>query len=163
MLKLFIRLFMHSALFLWLVGCGSEPVDTEDFVARTIPMYQGAGASSAKAEPCLNQDPLRQAFYGDLHVHTALSSDAWNYDVEVRPRDAYAYAFGNSIWLPQKMHKAMPPGKCESIDRSISWPSPIMQNFSAKLGCVRIRIRRATTPKPVSTYENRRRRSTARW
>ena len=102
MLKLFIRLFMHSALFLWLVGCGSEPVDTEDFVARTIPMYQGAGASSAKAEPCLNQDPLRQAFYGDLHVHTALSSDAWNYDVEVRPRDAYAYAFGNSIWLPPK-------------------------------------------------------------
>ena len=38
----------------------------------------------------------------DLHVHTALSSDAWSYDVEVRPRDAYGYAFGDPIRLPPK-------------------------------------------------------------
>ncbi|MEE3328345.1 MAG: DUF3604 domain-containing protein [Myxococcota bacterium] len=43
---------------------------------------------------------MRQAFFGDLHVHTALSSDAWNYDVRARPRDAYAYAFGREILLP---------------------------------------------------------------
>ena len=42
------------------------------------------------------------ALFGDLHVHTALSNDAWNYDLEVRPRGAYRYAFGEPILLPPK-------------------------------------------------------------
>jgi hypothetical protein len=42
------------------------------------------------------------ALFGDLHVHTSLSSDAWNYDLEVRPTGAYRYAFGQSILLPPK-------------------------------------------------------------
>ncbi len=102
------------------VGCGSEPVDPEDFVARTIPMYEGAGAVKAESEGCLNRAPLRQAFFGDLHVHTALSSDAWNYDVEVRPRDAYAYAFGESIWLPPKDAQGNPTREVR-IDRPLDF------------------------------------------
>ncbi|MFP6639610.1 MAG: DUF3604 domain-containing protein, partial [Myxococcota bacterium] len=42
---------------------------------------------------------MRRALFGDLHVHTALSSDAWNYDVRVRPREAYGYAFGEEVRL----------------------------------------------------------------
>lgn len=55
--------------------------------------------------PCRDRAPLRRALFGDLHVHTGLSSDAWNYDVRVRPDDAYRYAFGESIWLPPNDRK----------------------------------------------------------
>ena len=49
---------------------------------------------------CRNHRPARQAFFGDLHVHTALSLDAWSLAVRVRPDGAYRYAFGGMIRLP---------------------------------------------------------------
>ena len=45
----------------------------------------------------MNRHPLRNAYFGDLHVHTSLSSDAWMFDVRVMPDDAYRYAFGGAI------------------------------------------------------------------
>ena len=38
-------------------------------------------------------------------MHTALSSDAWNYDVRVRPSEAYGYAFGDAIRIPPNDRK----------------------------------------------------------
>jgi hypothetical protein len=38
------------------------------------------------------------ALFGDLHIHTSLSNDAWNFDVRAQPDDAYA--FGEPIQLP---------------------------------------------------------------
>src|SRR3954469_5932075 len=51
-------------------------------------------------EPCSERDPLRKAWFGDLHVHTALSFDAWTYDVRATPTDAYRFARGETIYLP---------------------------------------------------------------
>ena len=56
-------------------------------------------ADSPAPAPCRAHDPLRRPFFGDLHVHTALSSDAWMFDVRVRPADAYRYATGGEIAL----------------------------------------------------------------
>jgi len=77
------------------VGCGGEPPDAADF---RVP----AGSRDTPREACLRRSPEGSALFGDLHVHTTLSSDAWNYDVDVRPRDAYAYAFGEPIRLPPR-------------------------------------------------------------
>ncbi len=52
------------------------------------------------AAPCAEQVPERRALYGDLHVHTAYSNDAWNFDVRVDPYGAYRYAFGEEVALP---------------------------------------------------------------
>jgi len=51
---------------------------------------------------CLAWSPERDAFFGDLHVHTAYSSDAWMFDVRVTPDGAFSYAFGGEIALPPR-------------------------------------------------------------
>jgi hypothetical protein len=82
----------------WLASgtaCESEPADPSDFA-----LFRAG--STAEREPCRERTPLRRALFGDLHVHTTLSSDAWNYDLEVRPSDSYGYAFGEPVLLPPK-------------------------------------------------------------
>ena len=41
--------------------------------------------------------PVRNAYFGDLHVHTALSIDAYQQDVRTTPEDAYDFARGQAI------------------------------------------------------------------
>jgi hypothetical protein len=76
-----------------MLACSGEPVDPQDFRVD-------ASVQEPEREACDHRDPLKTALFGDLHVHTALSSDAWNYDVEVRPDGAYDYAFGGAVRLP---------------------------------------------------------------
>ncbi|MEE2827759.1 MAG: DUF3604 domain-containing protein [Myxococcota bacterium] len=45
-------------------------------------------------EPCADVDPLRNLYWGDLHVHTGLSFDAWFEDVRTSPEQAYDFARG---------------------------------------------------------------------
>jgi hypothetical protein len=49
--------------------------------------------------PCATVDPLRRPFFGDLHVHTALSLDASTQDTRNRPRDAYRFAQGEPMGI----------------------------------------------------------------
>lgn len=49
--------------------------------------------------PCRNHAPLRQAFFGDLHVHTAYSFDSYISSQRNDPWDAYRYAKGEAITL----------------------------------------------------------------
>jgi hypothetical protein len=48
---------------------------------------------------CAAYDPLRQPFFGDLHVHTAFSFDARAQDTRNTPADAYRFARGESVGL----------------------------------------------------------------
>jgi hypothetical protein len=50
-------------------------------------------------EACTDREPLRQAFFGDLHVHTAYSFDARSRDMLSTPNDAYRFARGETIGL----------------------------------------------------------------
>lgn len=49
--------------------------------------------------PCADYDPLRRPFFGDTHVHTALSFDAAGQGTRATPRDAYRFARGEPIGL----------------------------------------------------------------
>lgn len=49
---------------------------------------------------CRQHDPLRQAFYGDLHIHTTLSLDAKMQDTRTGPADAYRFARGEKLAIP---------------------------------------------------------------
>jgi len=46
--------------------------------------------------PCAVSDPLRLPWFGDLHVHTRLSADAYIFGTRGGPRDAYDFARGRA-------------------------------------------------------------------
>jgi hypothetical protein len=48
-------------------------------------------------EPCARADVFRSPFFGDLHIHTRFSADAYIFGTRVAPRDAYAFAKGAAI------------------------------------------------------------------
>ena len=83
-----------STFALVLVACGSEPVPEEEF------RVAAAAARPVPEATCAVRHPERRAWFGDLHVHTSLSSDAWAFGVRLRPDDAYRYAFGQTVALP---------------------------------------------------------------
>lgn len=45
-------------------------------------------------------NPLRNAYFGDLHVHTEYSFDAYNFGTTATPYDAYRFAQGEAIAHP---------------------------------------------------------------
>src|SRR5690349_7928930 len=58
---------------------------------------QGATAADETAAAAAPADPLRNVYFGDLHLHTRNSFDAYVFNVRANPDDAYAYAKGQTI------------------------------------------------------------------
>src|SRR5579862_5441863 len=48
-------------------------------------------------QPCASFDLFRNAYFGDLHIHTKFSADAYIFGTRVGPPDAYAFAQGATI------------------------------------------------------------------
>jgi hypothetical protein len=69
-----------------LLACPSEPAPDPDPTPATV--------------PCVDQTSTRRPLFGDLHVHTRWSFDAYVQDVRVSPDEAYAFARGESVRLP---------------------------------------------------------------
>lgn len=73
------RLALFPCLFLF--ACNSEPPRSYD----------------DPREPCADHNPRRNLYFGDLHVHTAYSFDAWISDVRTDPAGAYRFARGETV------------------------------------------------------------------
>jgi hypothetical protein len=74
-----------------LAGCLQPP--TERKLSAEI-SYTEARA------PCLDRNPLRNLYFGDLHFHTLFSWDAYGYQLEVTPEQSYRFAKGGAVFLP---------------------------------------------------------------
>ncbi|MGB0619988.1 MAG: DUF3604 domain-containing protein [Myxococcota bacterium] len=58
-----------------------------------------AAASHAAETQCRDHDPNRNVYWGDLHIHTAVSMDANVFGTRLRPSDAYRFARGEEVAL----------------------------------------------------------------
>ncbi|MFK7731279.1 MAG: DUF3604 domain-containing protein [Pseudomonadales bacterium] len=54
---------------------------------------------AVEREDCADTNPLNNAYFGALHVHTAVSSDAYGFGVSKLPDDFYNFARGGEIEL----------------------------------------------------------------
>ena len=61
-------------------------------------------------EACVNYQPLRRPFFGELHLHTQYSMDAATLDTRNTPRDAYNFARGKKVGLPPFINTLTGPG-----------------------------------------------------
>lgn len=76
------------------LGIGTTVASADGCKAPEDPPYV------EQREPCSDHNPLRNVYFGDLHVHTSYSFDAYNNDVRVDPFGAYAFARGQTVELP---------------------------------------------------------------
>jgi hypothetical protein len=59
-------------------------------------------------EPCADRDPLRNAYFGDIHVHTSFSQDASARGTRNTPRDAYRFARGERLGIQPYDERGVP-------------------------------------------------------
>ncbi|MBW2290602.1 MAG: DUF3604 domain-containing protein [Deltaproteobacteria bacterium] len=62
-------------------------------LAASAPAFAGEGIG------CDERTALRRPFFGDTHVHTTFSSDAWGQGTLAGPADAYRFAKGEPIGI----------------------------------------------------------------
>ena len=60
---------------------------------------EAASEAPAARGHCDDYQPLRSAWFGDLHVHTVFSLDASTQDTRTRPSDAYRFAKGERLGI----------------------------------------------------------------
>ena len=88
-----------SAAAMFLAACAQQaPTQSPDNApAAEAPTGQTVSQTDGRAVP---SNPLRNAYFGDLHLHTRNSYDAYLFNVRASPEDAYAYARGGTIKHP---------------------------------------------------------------
>ena len=95
-----------TLLLAWL-GCSAEeaqtPPATGAEAASVRPAFAGSPVFEIQDESITLRPPPssdRRAFFGDLHVHTTYSFDAFAFGTLATPYDAYRYAKGEVIQHP---------------------------------------------------------------
>jgi hypothetical protein len=75
---------------------------------------------SEERADCADYDPLRRAFFGDLHIHTRYSLDASTQGTRTSPREAYRFARGERIGL-QPWSEDGEPGRSARLRRPLDF------------------------------------------
>jgi len=76
---------------LFSVAC--QPIEDPSLTPPPEERFDAAAPSARN----LGHDPLKNVFWGDLHIHTSHSYDAYTFGVRALPDDAYVFARGGTI------------------------------------------------------------------
>ncbi len=100
-----IRIALTGTLLALLTACGPSLEDRQSDESRGL---AGESRGNQVLEPVTDiidrrpapPNPDRNAYFGDLHVHTANSFDAYSFGTTATPADAYRYARGAALRHP---------------------------------------------------------------
>ena len=91
----FLRYFLAFVAVIVLITLSITYSKLED--RSLIPKTNLVAIPQTETPSVINYNPNRQAFYGDLHIHTGLSTDAYIFGVRSQPEDVYIFAKGGVI------------------------------------------------------------------
>jgi hypothetical protein len=99
-----------------MIGAACGAIAIAAFAALALPgLHQGLGRADAAASRKPDSSPptppgatyhsaaaadQRHAYFGDLHLHTAMSFDAWSFGSKVTPDQAYKFGRGETVMIP---------------------------------------------------------------
>lgn len=83
-----------------LAGCLSSDDSGGESTAQSPTPIPVTPAERPNDVECLGSSVRKQAFFGDLHIHTKLSFDAYFFNSINGPREAYLFAKGENAFLP---------------------------------------------------------------
>ena len=87
-----ILFLLIASLGIWLLGVNKVFTIKDDVTDFSL--------NGDSSEIILDSNPNMDAYFGDLHVHTKYSFDAYIFGTKATPDDAYRYAKGDSIKHP---------------------------------------------------------------
>jgi hypothetical protein len=102
--KALLFLFGSAALILSLSACSTNKSETPATSQQKDPSQP---MQSAEARPARN--PLKNAYFGDLHLHSGYSMDAFAFGTRTTPEDSYKYAMGETVEYMGKPQRRMAP------------------------------------------------------
>jgi Protein of unknown function (DUF3604) len=93
--------FASAILILSLAACSTKKSEVP------VTSQQAQSTQPAEARPARN--PLKNAYFGDLHLHTGYSMDAFAFGTRTTPEDSYKYAMGETVEYFGKPQKRNAP------------------------------------------------------
>ena len=106
------KLIITSFTFLALMACNDSKKQTENTSEEKVENTLTPEQQVKAAEDAVPENPMKEAYFGELHMHTALSLDALFAQIAdgpVMPSDSYRFAKGETVHLSGKEHNIIRP------------------------------------------------------
>lgn len=79
------------------------------FWTSVVAAQDDVNSALAEAEAAVPENPLRDAYFGETHIHTSFSLDAYIGGARLTPFDAYRFAKGQDVSINSKIHNIKKP------------------------------------------------------